>query len=213
MNRNRIGQAISYHIEENRSIYLFTIVLFLVGIVFGAIIVNSLSLTQKNDLYMYLNQFFGQVEEGQIAQASTMFTHTFSHYAKYFGLMWILGLSIIGLPVILILLFLKGVVVGFTVGFLVNQMGMSGFLLAFVSVMPQNFILVPAFIIVSVASVSFCLKMIRNQFVKRSNMPIFPQFLRYSMLILCVGGLLAVASAIEAYVSPVVMRVVISSFI
>ncbi|UOE96121.1 stage II sporulation protein M [Alkalihalobacillus sp. LMS39] len=213
MNRNRIGQAISYHIEENRSIYLFTIVLFLVGIVFGAIIVNSLSLTQKNDLYMYLNQFFGQVEEGQIAQASTMFSHTFSHYAKYFGLMWILGLSIIGLPVILILLFLKGVVVGFTVGFLVNQMGMSGFLLAFVSVMPQNFILVPAFIIVSVASVSFCLKMIRNQFVKRSNMPIFPQFLRYSMLILCVGALLVVASAIEAYVSPVVMRVVISSFI
>ncbi|WP_078553152.1 stage II sporulation protein M [Bacillus alkalicellulosilyticus] len=213
MKTNKLGQAIYYHLEENRSIYFFTIVLFLVGIVFGAIVVNSLSLTQKNDLYMYLNQFFGQVANGEFAQASTMFTHTFAHYAKYFGLMWILGLSIIGLPVILILLFLKGVVVGFTVGFLVNQMGMSGFLLAFVAVMPQNIILVPAFIIVSVASISFSLKMIRNQFVKRSNQPIFPQFLRYSLLILCVGALLAIASVIEAYVSPAVMRVVISTFV
>ncbi|WP_179295517.1 stage II sporulation protein M [Bacillus sp. FJAT-45350] len=211
MKRNGIGQAIAIHIEENRPIYLFTIVLFLMGIVFGAIVVNSLSLAQRNDLYMYLNQFFGQVSEGHFAQASAMFSASFAHYAKYVGLMWILGLSIIGLPVILILLFLKGVVVGFTVGFLVNQMGMTGFLLSFVSVMPQNFLLVPAFIITATAAVAFSLKMIRNQFIKRNNEPVFPQFLRYSMLILCVGAVLAIASAFEAYVSPVLMRIVISS--
>ncbi|WP_209122479.1 stage II sporulation protein M [Alkalihalobacillus sp. BA299] len=210
-NRNRFGQVVAGHIDENRSIYIFTIILFLMGIIFGAIIVNSLSLTQKHDLYMYLTQFFGQVEEGQIAQSSAMFTQSFAHYAKYVGLMWILGLSIIGLPVILILLFLKGIVVGFTVGFLVNQMGMSGFFLSFVSIMPQNFVLVPAFIIVGTGAISFSLIMIRNQFIKRSNQPIFPLFMRYSMLILCVSAVLAVASAFEAYVSPFLMKVVISN--
>ncbi|MEB1808758.1 MAG: stage II sporulation protein M [Bacillaceae bacterium] len=210
--RNRFGQVVASHIDENRSIYIFTTILFLMGIIFGAIIVNSLSLTQKHDLYMYLTQFFGQVSDGQIAQSSAMFTQSFAHYAKYVGLMWILGLSIIGLPVILILLFLKGVVVGFTVGFLVNQMGMSGFLLSFVSVMPQNFVLVPAFIIVATGAISFSLIMIRNQFIKRSNQPIFPLFIRYSMLILCVGAVLAVASAFEAYISPYLMKIVVSNF-
>ncbi|WP_017728165.1 stage II sporulation protein M [Halalkalibacterium ligniniphilum] len=207
--KHGLREMVSNHVHENRPIYLFTIVLFLIGIIFGAVIVNSLSLTQKHDLYMYLNQFFGQVSEGHFAQSAAMFSQSFAHYAKYVGLMWILGLSIIGLPVILVLLFLKGVVVGFTVGFLVNQMGMTGFFLSFVSVLPQNFILVPAFIVVGTASISFCLKMIRNQFIKGVNQPFFPQFLSYSFLILCVGATLAIASGIEAYVSPALMKFVI----
>lgn len=213
MRRNSLGQAIIYHLEENRSIYFFTIILFLIGIIFGAIVVNSLSLTQKNDLYMYLNQFFGQVSEGQLLQSSVVFSQSFAHYAKTVGLIWILGLSIIGLPVIFILLFLKGVVVGFTVGFLVNQMGMTGFLLSFAAVLPQNIILVPTFIVVSTAAISFSLKMIRNQFIKKNNEPIFPYFFRYSFLILCIGAVVAVASSIEAYVSPALMKLIVSSLI
>lgn len=205
-----IGQAIAYHIEENRSIYIFTIVLFLIGIIFGAIIVNSLSLNQRHDLHIYLNQFFGQVSEGQLADSGAMFSQSFAHYLKNIGLMWVLGLSIIGLPIILILLFIKGVVVGFTVGFLVNQLGMDGFMLSFTSVMPQNFILVPAYIIVATASVAFSLKMVRQQFIKRSHEPIFQHFLRYSALVLCIGALLAVASAFEAYISPNLMRMVVN---
>lgn len=203
-------QMVAYHIEENRSIYIFTIVLFLMGIIFGAIIVNSLSLSQRNDLHIYLNQFFGQVAEGQLADSRAMFSQSFAHYVKYVGLMWVLGLTIIGLPVILILLFIKGVVVGFTVGFLVNQLGMSGFLLSFASVMPQNFLLVPAFIVIATAAVSFSLKMVRHQFIKRIHEPIFQQFLRYSALVLCIGAILAIASAFEAYVSPTLMRMVVN---
>ncbi|BAB05245.1 stage II sporulation protein M [Halalkalibacterium halodurans] len=208
-----LKESMHRHLYDNQAIYLFTIVLFLVGIVFGAIVVNSLSITQKHDLYMYLQQFFGQVSDGHVATSTEMFKQSFSHYAKYFGLMWILGLSIIGLPVILVLLFLKGVVIGFTVGFLVSQMGMNGFFLSFVSVLPQNLILVPAFIIIGTASVSFCLKMIRNQFVKGINEPFFPQFLQYSMLILCVGASSLIASGIEAYMSPLLMRMVIGSIL
>ncbi len=209
MKRFGVREFISVHLEENKTIYLFTSVLFLMGIIFGAIIVNSLSLTQKHDLYMYLSQFFGQVAGGEVAEAKAMFAQSFAHYAKYFGLMWLLGLSIIGLPIILILLFLKGVVVGFTVGFLVNQMGLSGFLLSFVSIMPQNFILVPAFIIVGTASITFCLKMVRQQFIRTHHLPIFPQFLKYSLLIFTVGSALIFASAFEAYVSPSLMRIVV----
>ena len=48
---------------------------------------------------------------------------------------------------------MKGMVVGFTVGFLVNQMGWNGFLLSFVSVLPQNFIIIPVFIVTATLSV------------------------------------------------------------
>ncbi|WP_017755665.1 stage II sporulation protein M [Calidifontibacillus oryziterrae] len=205
----QLKAIINMHFRENSSIYLFTTILFLIGVMFGAIIVNSLSFSQKDDLYYYLNRFFGQIVNGEFANSTLMFKQSFMHYVKNIGLMWILGLSIIGLPIILILLFLKGVVVGFTVGFLVNQMGWYGFLLSFVSVMPQNFILVPLFIFVGTISISFSLRMIRQQFVKKINDPILPYFFRYTLTMAGILVVVGFASTYEAYVSPSLMKSVV----
>ncbi|RAK22258.1 stage II sporulation protein M [Anoxybacillus vitaminiphilus] len=211
MRRQTFKSALMLHFREHSSIYLFMIVLFLMGVVFGAIVVNSLNFSQKQDLYYYLTRFFGQVSSGELAGAYDMFQQSYFHNIKYVGLMWMLGISIIGLPIILILLFLKGIVVGFTVGFLVNQMGWHGFLLSFVSVMPQNLLVIPAFIVMGTVSVSFSLKMVRNQFMKRAYEPVFPIIVRYMLVIIFVSiGLLA-SSFIEAYLSPILMREVIQT--
>lgn len=209
MRKQLLKSAIAMHVREHASVYLFTIVLFLMGVIFGAIVVNSLNFSQKQDLYYYLTQFFGQVAKGQLASAYDMFQQSYFHNLQYIGFMWVLGISIIGLPLILVLLFLKGVVVGFTVGFLVNQMGWQGFLLSFVSVMPQNFIVIPAFIVMGTVSVSFSLKMVRNQFMKRMHEPIFPMIMRYAFVMVAISALLLISASLEAYVSPMIMKQVV----
>jgi stage II sporulation protein M len=204
-----IKSILMIHVREHSSIYLFITVLFLIGVVFGAIVVNSLNFSQKQDLYYYLSRFFGQVVEGKYASATEMFQQSYFHNIKYVGLMWLLGISIIGLPIILILLFLKGVVVGFTVGFLVNKMGWNGFLLSTVSVLPQNLLIIPAFIIVGTVAVAFSLKMIRQQFMKRANEQIFQLLTKYTVLMIGISLVLVLASAFEAFASPVLMKGVI----
>ena len=149
MRKRLSSNLITRHIQENSSIYSFIMVLFMMGIIFGAIIVNSLSDLQKEDLFYYLNQFFGQVGEGKTGPAEELLKLSFIHNVKFTGLMWILGISIIGFPLVFILLFLKGVVVGFSVGFLVNQMGWSGLLLSFGTLLPQNLLLIPVFIFIA----------------------------------------------------------------
>lgn len=187
--------------------YTFTTILIFIGIFFGAIIVNSLNIEQKNDLYLYLTRFFKQIINEPSMSAVDLFNQSFSHYLKYIGFIWILGISVIGLPIILILLFLKGIVVGFTIGFLVSQMGIKGFFLALVSVLPQNLILIPTFIIVGVASISFSLRMIRMQFKKTE--PFAPLLMKYSLFMVGVIGLIMLSSSIEAWVSPLLMKAVI----
>jgi len=209
MRKQPLKSAVLMHVREHASMYLFTIVLFLMGVIFGAIVVNSLNLSQKQDLYYYLTQFFGQVAKGQFASEYDMFQQSYFHNLQYIGFMWVLGISIIGLPLILVLLFLKGVVVGFTVGFLVNQMGWQGFLLSFVSVMPQNVIVIPAFITMGTIAISFSLKMVRNQFMKRMHEPIFPMIMRYAFVMVAISAALLLSASIEAYVSPIVMKQVI----
>ncbi|WP_243290141.1 stage II sporulation protein M [Bacillus sp. FJAT-47783] len=197
------------HIKEHSSTYLFVFVLFVMGVIFGAVIVNSMNMTQKEDLYYYLNLFFGQVSDGSVGSASEMFQQSFFHNLKYLGLMWVLGISIIGLPVILIMLFLKGMVVGFTVGFLVNRMGWSGFLLSFVSVLPQNLLLIPAFIITSSTAIVFSLKLIRQLFMKRMQESPMKLFTRYALVFVGITVLTCIAAVFEGYASPFLMKGII----
>jgi stage II sporulation protein M len=181
------------------------------GVIFGAIVVNSMSITQKEDLFYYLSQFFGQISNGKVADNNDLFMQSFLHNSKFIGLMWILGISIIGLPVILILLFIKGMVVGFTVGFLVNQMGMKGFLLAFVSILPQNLITIPIFIMMAAFSVIFSMRMIKKQFMKKYAQPVLPYFKKYIFALLISIVFISAASGIEAFLSPWLMKMLITS--
>lgn len=181
------------------------------GVIFGAILVNSLQESQKQDLYYYLSKFFGQVSEGKFASTGEMFQESYLSHLKYIGFIWLLGISMIGLPILFILLFLKGVVIGFTVGFLVNQLGWNGILLSFAAVFPQNLIIIPACIVMTVVSVSFSLQMIRHQFVRRIRGPVLPFFIRYTVFFIIIGVVLLLASAIEAYISPTLMKTIMTA--
>ncbi|EZH67679.1 stage II sporulation protein M [Geomicrobium sediminis] len=204
--RQFVERQVYMHVAEYRSLYVFLAVLFFTGIIFGAVVVNSLSLSQKDDLFIYLQQFFGQVGDGQVTADRDLFWESLMYNVKYIGLMFILGLSVIGSPLILLLLFLKGMAIGFTVGFLVNQMGVPGFSLSLVSVLPQNLIVVPVMIIVAVMSVAFSFRLIRQQFMKvQRQEPIFPHFFRMCLFLLVAVVLLASASAIEAFLSPTLL--------
>ncbi|RAS88618.1 stage II sporulation protein M [Priestia endophytica] len=209
MNKQRVQELLFYHIQKHSSVYLFVTVLFFIGVVFGAVVVNSLNLGQKEDLFYYLDRFFGQVTKGEVANSADILKQSFWHNIKYLGFIWILGISVIGLPVVLVLLFLKGIVIGFTVGFLVNQMGFHGFLLSFVSVFPQNLFLIPLFIVVSTLSLSFSLKLMK-QFVRSSSETMVAAFMRYSTVILLILAVVTLSSTLEAYASPFLMKTTLS---
>ena len=54
----KIGKTfVMSHIQENSSLYIFNAVLLLMGVIFGAILVNSLQINQKQDLSFYLQRF------------------------------------------------------------------------------------------------------------------------------------------------------------
>jgi stage II sporulation protein M len=209
--KKRLYQSTAASFREHSSIFLFIVVLFFMGVIFGAIVVNSMSFTQKEDLFYYLSQFFGQISEEKVAENKDLFLQSFFHNSKFIGLIWILGISIIGLPVILILLFVKGMVVGFTVGFLVSQMKWKGFTLAIASILPQNLIIIPVFIIMAALSVIFSIKMIKRQFMKTYSQPIIPLFKGYILALIAAVVFISAASGIEAYLSPVLMKTIVGS--
>ncbi|MET3696192.1 stage II sporulation protein M [Bacillus oleivorans] len=202
--------TLAFHLKQHSSIYLFVTILFLMGIVFGSIVVNSLSFSQKEDLFYYLNQFFGTVIEGETSNGREMFFQSLFHNAKLILFIFILGVSIIGVPIILIILFMKGVVIGFTVGFLVYKLSWEGFFLSFVSVLPQNLITVPVLIMMAVMAITLSFKLVKRQFIQ-SHQPIAPLFSSYILTFVAALCLLVGAAATEAFVSPFFMERVVNT--
>ncbi|UTR14557.1 stage II sporulation protein M [Salipaludibacillus sp. LMS25] len=201
-----------HHLESNRATYIFTTVLLIMGVIFGAIIVNSMGFSQKNDLYAYLTLFFNEASKGEFASSKEIFIQSFAYYSKMLGFIWFLGLSVIGVPIIYILLFVKGVMVGFTVGILVDQMGVNGFLFAFTSVLPQNIILIPVFITAATMATVFTLRLWR-QIMKKGREPVMTYFVHYSFFILCIGIILLLVASFEAFISPHLMSLIIETTI
>ncbi|KGX83186.1 stage II sporulation protein M [Pontibacillus marinus] len=204
------GSLASQHVRENASIYVFVSLLFLIGIIFGAVIVNSMNPIQKHDLFFYLDRFFTEMLRESVASSESLFKSSFFYHLKYLLFIFILGLSVIGMPIIWILLFMKGVVVGFSVGFLVNQMGWYGLLMAAASIAPQNLIIIPVYLIAGSLAMIFSLSLIQKLVAKKiQQQSLLPALMRYSFIFLLLFLALNVAALIESFISPDALKNVI----
>lgn len=208
MKKKGIRQTLQFHVQSQMSLYLFVGVLFMMGVIFGAVIVNTLSPVQKENLLGYLGYFFQGMDQDAIADPKIAFQHSLGGHFKNLGLMWILGISVIGMPFIFVLIFLKGLVIGFTVGFLVSQLSWDGLWFSFLAVVPHNLLIVPAWMVVAVSGIAFSLLLAKNRLIQRRGR-IYPHFLSYSTLATLMACVLVVASFFEAYVSPVLMRMAV----
>lgn len=202
MNSN---QTMRLYLKEHLSLYIFVAILFLMGIIFGALMVNSLSLEQKQEMARHLSSFLHAIDQGTEIGGKSSVQQSFMLHVKWIALIWVLGLSVVGLPLILILNFFKGVLVGFTVGYLAGQLSYKGLLFALVSVAPQNIILVPALLIVSVTAIAFSVFLIKNRFLHGKGM-VYQQFVHYSLITVSMVVVMFGVSLFEAYISPIMMK-------
>lgn len=203
MTRNR---SLEHYLKEHMSLYTFVVVIFVTGVVFGAVMVNALSLEQKQEITRYLSNFFSIVDQGMLAgEAPGSFKETLSLHMKWVLLIWLLGLSVIGVPLILILDFLKGVLIGFTVGYMVGTMSWKGLLFALVAVVPQNLVIIPVLIVCSVTAVAFSVYLVKNRFIQKKG-ALFEPLLRFTSVVVASGVLMVGVALFEAYLSPIMMK-------
>lgn len=205
--------AILNHVKNHATIYTFMLILFLTGIIFGAVIVNSMNFEQKQDLFFYLEQFFGQIGNENFINKQEILKSSFLYHARYLLFIFILGLSVIGLPIVWILLFVKGLVVGFSVGFIVNQLGMNGFILASLSIAPQNLLVIPVYIFAGSLSMIFSLTLINKLFSRKISQPIsFQPIGAYLVLFVFLLGVSFCAALLETFVANGAMELFIKSY-
>jgi len=210
------------YMRDHMSLFVFITVLFIIGVVFGAIVVGALATEQVDSLNTAMKLFFTAISLDTAGVSPSEITwHSIAGFLKTTVLMWILGLSIIGLPIIVVLIFVRGFMVGFTVGVVVSQFKTDGILFVMAAILPQNLIYVPALLICGVAGISFSLKLVQSRF-SQNNQPsyvhqqragsgtmLYRNFLSYTGLVAAVTVAMVLAAFVEGYLSPVLMKAMV----
>lgn len=191
--------------RENMNLYLFVGVLLVVGAVFGALLVRALTFEQQRDLAEHLGLYLNAARDPGALNPAETFRDSLIFYGKWLALIWLLGLSVIGLPLVFILDFLKGVLIGFSVGLLVHEFAWNGVLFSFAAVAPQNALVLPALMIASVSSARFAYFVVTERLFRRKGR-LLPPFLAHTAVAALMMAMLLMASLYEAYVSPMLLE-------
>ncbi|TJY44414.1 stage II sporulation protein M [Cohnella pontilimi] len=191
--------------RDNVNLYLFIGVLFVVGAVFGGLLVRALTFEQQQDLAETLGLYMQNVGGGTGLHPAAVFWDGFVFYAKWILLIWLLGMSVIGVPLVLVLDFLKGVLVGFTAGLLVHEFAWKGLLFFLATVAPPNALAVPALMIASASAARFAYFIVRERLFRRKGR-MMPPFLAHTAVAALMLIMVGLASIYEAYVSPLLLE-------
>lgn len=202
-------QNITDYLRANVVSYFFITLILVIGVVIGALAIKTLPEDQKGELVNYLSVLFHRLNSPNgysPTDSHSLFLSLVLNNIKTAGLMWLLGFTIVGIPFVLFIIFTRGFVIGFTVGFLIDEYVAKGLMFALASVLPHNFIAMPALLIIGVSATSFSFALVKRRMRGKSNL--LYESIGYTAVCFSMLVLLVLAAAIEAYVSPVFMKLV-----
>ncbi|MFL0196908.1 stage II sporulation protein M [Clostridium sp. WILCCON 0269] len=211
MLENRASNLINSHIKNNFWLYIISLLCFFTGIVIGIYSVRYMGGFEKSDLLSYLKDFTKTVNSGSINYKS-IFLETLKNNVPMILAVWFLGLTMIGIPVILIIDIIKGFTIGFTMSFVISGMGVQGMWFSLLGVLPQNIIYIPCIIFSSVLAMEFSLMLFRDRARVQWKSHILVRFTSYSMSFLLICVVMLIGFFMETYLTPNMIKLIASSF-
>ncbi|MFP4015747.1 MAG: stage II sporulation protein M [Halanaerobiales bacterium] len=193
-------------IHDRLPLLTFVIIIFVLGISFGAIAVKTVDYSIKENVFTYFNNFMQGYNEIEYNQGSIV-GESIKFNLISIVIIWAFGLSMVLMPLLTVLIFFKGFVLGFTVGFLVSEYSFKGILIAMAAVFPQNVIIIPIYILSCVMAISISVKIFKYY---RGHVRIsFEDLILYSLEMGILAFALLAASLVETYISPFLLRILL----
>ena len=146
-------------IKVDKKIFVFLLVLMIVGITMGSILVTILNSSDKNLTIEYINDFVNNVKDNKLDYLFVLKNNLFSNLS-YIILIWLLGISVIGLPIMIIMFFSKSFILGFSIGAVLETFKAKGIIFSLVYVFPGQVINLLFLLLLMMYAMSFSFKLI-----------------------------------------------------
>lgn len=140
---------IDYIIKNKKNFFIIAII-FILGISFGIIFINTSNNFQKDELNSYVNALIKNIKETDNISRIDLLFLSIKQNVCFILLVWFLGCTIIGGLFIYVTILYKGFAIGYTISSIIAVLGVkNGIIFSCLSLLLQNIIFIPAFFILA----------------------------------------------------------------
>lgn len=190
----------------NKKIIVFLISLSIIALIFGSCLPIFLSAEDKQISSEYMLNFLNEIKTNY--NNLFLLKNSLINNCGFSFLIWLLGISIIGIPIIIFLFFSKCFILGFTITSIIINFGFKGILFALSYIFPHNIINILVFSVITCYSLIFSLKLILFIF-KKHEFNIRVGFNKYFKIFCFCVLIIIVCCLYESFINPYVMRFII----
>ncbi len=209
MNRN--FNRILALVLPNKKVNLFVIFVLILGIISGSIFLVILNKTDKELVINQITTFISNINNNNINNI-TAFKNALLGNSILIILIWILGMSIIGIIFNIFLIYFKGFITGFSISSFILVYKYKGLLLGLIYVLPTILINVLVVIRLGVYAIIVSINLWKMIFLKDklfSTRLLKKYFLVFGISI-C---LILISSLTEGFLVPALIKLIIKLFI
>lgn len=182
---------------KDKKQFIIIFVICTVAFIIGVLLPSILNEENRKIIQTSLNSFFDTIKNNQLKTNELLFKTLTSNIIIDL-ILWLLGISIIGIPIVIILLGYKSLSLGFTISSIISTYKLNGVIKALIYIVP-NIINLFIFFVISYYSISFSLMLFNYLFRKKEyNKRIIVN--RYLKLLVISIIILIFSSVIETYV-------------
>lgn len=207
MQGGKIQNNFGRHFERNFWLYVISLLCFCTGIVLGIYTFKYMGVTEKSDMINYITSFSSSVKTTEIDNKK-IFIETLKNNLPIVIALWVFGLTIVGIPLILVLDVIKGFTMGFSITFIINCMGIKGVWISLLGVMPQNIVYIPCIIIASVLGMELSMNKLKEKVSKNKTYFVYPKNISYTVTFFIIFLIMVFGFICEAYLSPNALKMI-----
>ena len=159
-------QNIKLELKKKKYKYLFLITIIVLGFISGIILANILSYNDKKAVAEIIGNYFTNLKSGKNPNYLVNLINSLKINFIYFFLLFLFSLSIIGIILNPFLLYFKSVIVGFSIGILINIYQYAGIVLGIFSIFPHQIINLFVYMVLSFYGIILSIKLFRLLFLK-----------------------------------------------
>ncbi len=207
---NKIMDKLNKRVTINRKLFIFLFLLFIIGLLVGSLFTTILKDSDQTLVKDSLNNFLTSINKNQLKVETTFLPALFSQIV-YVLSVWLLGVSILGLPIVIILYFSKSFTLGFSIGSLLYHYHTKGILLSIAYIFPHQIINFFIYTILTIYSLSLSLKLLDSLIHKKRLDFRFILNKYLFILILSLVGVI-ITSSLEIFVMPKLISYILKIF-
>lgn len=206
---NRNKDRIIDIILPNKRTNFFIITVLILGVISGSLFLMMTTDADKSSVVSQIGSFFSNISTDAVDSGLAFKNSLIINYLFVF-IIWILGLSMIGVIVNLFLTFLKGFLVGFSVGALFLTYSYKGILASLLYVLLGQIFNMGVVIVLAVYSIMFSLNLFKIITKGGNNRLMLKRYIVILMFCIIISF---ISSILEVYLFPSVLKLVVKYYL